>query len=173
MFLCYCLFAIINTLKSLLGKINHWHRHMHLFFQDACSPTTVDILRVKSLKKGVTATAGRPQSERVLHFGRGVACCRCVSVFCYAFMLLGVCAGFWVNNAIPSQCVQKSILILCWGFSCLACLGLSPVPDLSFNRFAGLRQVQPLQSRKSAGWLDKVVAARRNLECFLASFGIK
>ena len=32
---------------------------MHLFFIDACSPTTVDILRVKSLKK-CTATAGRP-----------------------------------------------------------------------------------------------------------------
>ena len=52
MFLCYCLLAIVNTLKSLLGKINHWHRNMHLFFfKDACSPTTVDILRVKSLKK--------------------------------------------------------------------------------------------------------------------------
>ena len=59
MFLCYCLVAIVNTLKSLLGKINHWHRNMHCFFKDACNPTTVDILRVKSLKK-CTATAGRP-----------------------------------------------------------------------------------------------------------------
>ena len=50
MFLCYCLFAIIDTLKSLLSKINHWHENIHFFFIDACSPT-VDILRVKSLKK--------------------------------------------------------------------------------------------------------------------------
>ena len=36
---------------------------MHLFFfKDACNPTTVDILREKSLKK-CTATAGRPQND--------------------------------------------------------------------------------------------------------------
>ena len=46
-------------LKSLLDKINHWHRNIQMVIRNACSPTAVDFLRVESLNK-CTATASRP-----------------------------------------------------------------------------------------------------------------
>ena len=51
MFLCYCLLAIVNTLKSLLGKINHWHRNMHLFFYRCLQPYNSGHLKSEIIKK--------------------------------------------------------------------------------------------------------------------------
>ena len=51
MFLCYCLLAIVNTLKSLLGKINHWHRNMHLFFLRCLQPYNTGHLKSEIIKK--------------------------------------------------------------------------------------------------------------------------
>ena len=55
------------------------------------------------------------ESERSLHLVAGLHVADVyLTFFCYAFMLFGVCAGiFFVNIAIPSQCVQKSIPIHC------------------------------------------------------------
>lgn len=50
------------------------------------------------------------ESERSLHLVAGLHVADvCLTFFCYAFMLFGVCAGnfFLVNIAIPSQCVPK------------------------------------------------------------------
>ena len=51
MFLCYCFLAIVNTLKSLLGKINHWHRNMHLFFFRCLRPYNSEHLKSEIIKK--------------------------------------------------------------------------------------------------------------------------
>ena len=51
MFLCYCFLAIVNTLKSLLGKINHWHRNMHLFSYRCLRPYNSEHLKSEIIKK--------------------------------------------------------------------------------------------------------------------------